>query len=182
MPSATPIYALALWHLLVLTALIAGVVRVDFGVFFAEINGDGRLFGKCLFWGGIGGVIYCLRGLYLNYCALNQWNNRWIPWHFIRPLISLLCGGVSFLFLKAGLIALEAVQASKSLHYAYYAFAFLAGYNVDNFLKKIEGVSKAALGIKASRASQESEKETPDKAANAGNESLSKNHGDNKRQ
>ncbi|GEK09019.1 hypothetical protein [Pseudoalteromonas peptidolytica] len=40
-------------------------------------------------------------------------------------------------------------------NYAIYALAFIAGYNVDKFLKKIEALSKEIFGIDTSRASQE---------------------------
>jgi hypothetical protein len=40
------------------------------------------------------------------------------------------------------------------------AIAFIAGYNVDNFMKKLEEVASSIWGIKKSRASQEADKES----------------------
>ena len=58
----------------------------------------------CALVGGIGGVVYCLRGVYLNACVKKVWDDQWQPWYYIRPIVSHLCGAISFLFLKAGLL------------------------------------------------------------------------------
>ena len=54
--------------------------------------------------GLIGGCTYCIKGLYTQYCVKKEWDNRWVVWHIIRPFISTICGGVSLLFIKAGLL------------------------------------------------------------------------------
>jgi len=58
-------------------------------------------------------------------------------------------------FLKAGLLVLEADQNPEAISYGYLAIAFIAGYNVDNFMKKIESLAQTLWGIKKSRASEE---------------------------
>ena len=105
----------------------------------------------CGLSGGIGGVTYCLRGIYLNACVFKRWDNTWLPWYFIRPLVSFICGVVSCLFLKAGLIVLEAQQADGSTDLAFYALAFIAGLNVDKFIEKIEDIAQVTWGIKKRR-------------------------------
>ena len=107
----------------------------------------------CGLFGGIGGVTYCLRGIYLNASALKRWDEIWLPWYFIRPIVSFICGVISWLFLKAGLIILEAQQADTSSNLAFYALAFIAGLNVDKFIEKIEDIAQVTWGIKKSRAS-----------------------------
>jgi len=109
----------------------------------------------CGLSGGIGGVTYCLRGVYLNACVFKRWDNGWLPWYFIRPLVSFICGAVSCLFLKAGLIVLEAQQAEESTNLAFYALAFVAGLNVDKFVEKIEDIAQVTWGIKKSRTARE---------------------------
>ena len=59
-----------------------------------------------------------------------------------------IIGFVSCIFLKAGLTVLEADQAPDAAMYGYYALAFIAGYNVDNFLKKLEAIAQDLWGIK----------------------------------
>ncbi len=109
----------------------------------------------CGLCGGFGGVLYCLRGLYINYSVKKQWDSDWYPWYIIRPFVSILTGGVSFLFLKAGLLILESKTEDISSNLGFYAFAFVAGLNVDKFISKIEDIAQATWGIEKSRASKE---------------------------
>ncbi len=104
--------------------------------------------------GGLGGIVYCLRGVYLNACVKKTWDKEWHPWYYIRPLVSLVCGGISYLFLKAGLLVLESNQSVDSSNLGFLALAFIAGLNVDKFISKIEDVAQAAWGIEKSRASK----------------------------
>ena len=113
-----------------------------------------RLAVYCALCGGIGGITYCLRGVYFNICVLKNWDNTWLPWYFIRPLVSTICGAVSCLFLKAGLILLEAQQPGAPTNLAFYALAFIAGLNVDKFVEKIEDIAQVTWGIKKSRIAQ----------------------------
>ena len=108
----------------------------------------------CGLCGGIGGITYCLRGIYLNACVFKRWDEIWLPWYFIRPLVSTICGVVSCLFLKAGLIILEAQQSNTPTNLAFYALAFIAGLNVDKFIEKIEDIAQVTWGIKKSRTAQ----------------------------
>ena len=110
----------------------------------------------CGLAGGFGGVLYCMRGVYLNYSVKKQWSNEWYPWYIIRPFVSILTGGVSFLFLKAGLLVLEAQTEASSSNFGFYALAFIAGLNVDKFISKIEDLAQATWGIEKSRASKDS--------------------------
>jgi hypothetical protein len=57
---------------------------------------------------------------------------------------------MSSVLLKAGLLALNASTEGGNA-FGYYMFAFIAGYNVDNFLKRLEGVAKSAFGVQESR-------------------------------
>lgn len=114
-----------------------------------------RLIILCALIGGIGGVVYCLRGVYLNYCVRKCWDDKWQPWYYIRPIVSHLCGGVSYLFLRAGLLLLEARQSTNTSDLGFLALAFIAGLNVDKFLAKIEDISQATWGIEKSRTAKE---------------------------
>ena len=109
----------------------------------------------CALCGGYGGVLYCLRGIYLNYSVNKSFGSEWYPWYVIRPFVSILTGGVSFLFLKAGLLVLEAQSAGNSTHLGFYALAFIAGLNVDKFISKIEDIAQATWGIEKSRTAKD---------------------------
>ena len=105
----------------------------------------------CALCGGVGGVVYTLRAVYLNACVYKRWDVAWEPWYYIRPFVSLVCGAVSWVFLKAGLLLLEADKTDGS-DLGFYALAFIAGLNVDKFISKIEDIAQAAWGIEKSRA------------------------------
>lgn len=113
---------------------------------------DIRIGLMCAAIGAVGGCLYCLRAVYLNYCVFGTWSNRWAPWYLIRPIVSICCGGISFLFLKAGLLVLESGTKSDASEIGFYALALVAGLNVDKFVAKIEDVAQAVWGIDQSRA------------------------------
>lgn len=145
------IFALFLYHLLL---IISGVYVRFFweNCSFSEIN---SIWVEVSLFGLIGGCIYCIRSLYLQYCVKKEWDNRWVIWHIIRPFVSMLCGAISLVFVKAGLLLFEASSAETQNHYGIYALAFIAGLNVDNFIKKIESIFKEIAGIQESRTSRE---------------------------
>ena len=105
----------------------------------------------CCLVAGIGGVLYCVRAVYLNKCVYKRWDPDWATWYFLRPFSSLISGGASFLFLKAGLLLLESKETSSSSDLGFLALAFVAGLNVDKFVTKLEEIAKAVWGIDKSR-------------------------------
>jgi hypothetical protein len=105
----------------------------------------------CALAGGLGGVTYCFRAVYLNVCVLKQWDEVWLPWYFIRPIVSVLCGAVSYIFLRAGLLVLESSKTDDATNLGFLALAFIAGLNVDKFIAKIEDLAQATWGIERSR-------------------------------
>ena len=113
---------------------------------------DASLFGL------LGSTVYCSRSLYLQYCVKKEWDNRWIVWHVIRPFVSTICGLISLLFIKAGFLVFDASSTPSQSYYGIYAVAFIAGMNVDNFIKKIESLCKEILGIQKTRTSREENK------------------------
>jgi len=104
-----------------------------------------------ILFGGIGGCAYCLRGVYLNACVRKSWDTAWLPWYGIRPFISLVFGGVSYLFVKSGLLLFNATEDPNTVGLGIWAVAFLAGFNVDKFVAKIEAVGQTVWGIDPSR-------------------------------
>jgi hypothetical protein len=102
----------------------------------------------------LGGVLYCLRAVYLNRCVQNRWSPDWEAWYYLRPITSAISGLIAYTFLRAGLIVLEAIPQDESSYYGFMAFAFIAGLNVDNFMVKIEEIGKATFGIEISRTSK----------------------------
>ena len=108
---------------------------------------------KCSLIGCIGGILYCIRGIYLNKCVRKQWDIDWHIWYYLRPLASCITGVISAIFLKAVLLVLDTNTTSDSSIYGYLAIAFIAGYNVDNFMKKLEEIALSIWGIKKTNSS-----------------------------
>ena len=46
-----------------------------------------QLFFLCALTGGVGGCVYCLRGVYIHRCVERNWNSDWYVWYFIRPIV-----------------------------------------------------------------------------------------------
>src|SRR5690606_15260204 len=127
------------------TIILAAITIAAYNLIMGTLGAfeDFRLLFSCILIGGIGGVLYCFRGIYLNYCVKDKWENKWLVWYLIRPVASLICGGVSYIFLKAGLLVLEAQKESDASNLGFYTLSFIAGMNVDNFISKIEDLADA---------------------------------------
>lgn len=107
-----------------------------------------------ILFGGLGGCTYCLRGVYWNACVRKNWDTAWLPWYLIRPAVSLILGGVSYLFIKSGLLLFGATQQQDAGQLGVWAVAFLAGLNVDKFLTKVESIGHTVWGLEPSRQSK----------------------------
>lgn len=140
-----------------LSLIISGMIGMALG-YGPELTEELHNALACALFGGLGGCIYCLRGVYLNACVRKSWDLAWLPWYVIRPVVSLVLGGISYLFVKSGLLLLGADQAPESSELGVWAIAFLAGLNVDKFVAKIESVGQSVWGIEPSRQSNGSVK------------------------
>jgi len=125
---------------------------------------------QCALIGAVGGIVYCLRAVYLNRSVRKSWDTNWTIWYLIRPVVSLIIGLVAFVFLKAGLLILDAEQGAFSSSYGFLALSFIAGLNVDGFVVRIEDIARSSWGIRPSRASEEGEQARSNKAENKNQE------------
>ena len=113
---------------------------------------------QCILVAAIGGALYCLRAVYVNRCVRKNWDPDWETWYYLRPLTSSISGFASYIFLKAGLLILDASQQVNSGDFGFLAVAFIAGLNVDKFTLKIEEIAKATFGIDQSRTAKDSDR------------------------
>lgn len=118
---------------------------------------------QCALIAALGGILYCLRSVYLNRCVHDRWTESWEIWYYLRPITSFICGIVAYIFLKAGLVVLDASQNTDAGNFGYYAFAFFAGLNVDKFVAKIEEIGKSLFGIEKTRNAKLSDDNKEDK-------------------
>ena len=107
---------------------------------------------QCAIISGTGGVIYCFRGIYTNYCGIGkEWDGTWDTWYYLRPVVSLLMGPVAYIFLNAAGKILDMEKIPGSSPYGFLVVAFIAGYNVDGFLQKVERIALSQMGVKPTR-------------------------------
>ena len=149
--------SIIVYLILSLTIVGIGLLYVNSSFLHIELIKFKLIF-NCILTGGIGGVLYGIRSIYINKSVKGSWETNWHVWYYLRPIVSLVTGGISYLVIKAGLLVLEANLNEDSSHYGIYALALIAGLNVDRFLSKIEDLAKATWGIEKSRSSQNSDK------------------------
>jgi hypothetical protein len=146
--------AIGAYLLLMTAAYLTGLGWLVMGTHPTQVTTGVLLCLKCAAVGGIGGCFYCLRGMYLNISVHKRWGDEWVAWYLIRPVVSAICGGISFVFLRAGLLVLDAGQRPDASDLGFFAVAFIAGLNVDRFVDKLEDVASSLWGIKKSRTAQ----------------------------
>ncbi len=141
-------------------AVSLGAVLLDY---YSCITPQIKIVLGSVLFGGLGGCMYCLRGVYLNACVHKNWDTTWLPWYAIRPVVSLTLGGVSYLFVKSGLLLFGASQQADAGQLGIWAVAFLAGLNVDKFVAKIESIGQTVWGLEPSRQSKPKAEEQQEK-------------------
>jgi hypothetical protein len=142
--------------------LFIAMYFIDLELYFEPglfLNEDLKLLLLCCVLAGLGGTIYCLRGVFEHACRKNDWKLKWNLWYYIRPIFSIGCGIIAFLFLKAGLFLLETNIPENATNIGYLVLSFIAGYSVDSFIERIEEIGKSIFSIKKSNYSSEIDKE-----------------------
>jgi hypothetical protein len=132
-------YLLILSLIIVIAAVLILSKKINLNLILLETAS------YCFLFGSIGGIVQCFRGYYLHTALFKDWDDDWNVWYYLRPIVSGILGFISLVFIKAGLFVFSSEGGSNLM--AYLAIAFIAGYNVQNFLNKLEEVSKTTLGI-----------------------------------
>jgi len=99
--------------------------------------------------GGIGGVIYCMRGFYQNLVD-KKFDLIWTWWYILRPFMSVGIGIFVYLFIVGGLLSVGSVSEvnySKSVMF-YCAVSFLAGFSFTQFASKLEELASTFFAKK----------------------------------
>ncbi len=109
---------------------------------------------QCVMISALGGAMYCLRALYINKCVKDNWDDRWKIWYYLRPVCSAVMGFIAYIFLQAGLIILSENTPTVPNHYWFLTISFVAGLNVDGFMKKIEDIAQSTFNINKSNVSK----------------------------
>ena len=108
-----------------------------------------RLYAYIFCAGGLGAVVYCIRGFY-KHVSIGDYSPSYVYWYIFRPWIGTVLGMVSYLLIVGGLMVFESgTPASGSLRgkALFLAIAFLAGFSSNEFIMKMNTVSKAIFGV-----------------------------------
>lgn len=137
--------------LIVLFSFSSLLLAVSVEIIRHELLVENKLIAQCVFIGGVGATTYCLRTVYLNIIKGLEDYDKWAIWYYLRPILGLVMGGISWLFLKAGLLALQSESSSPLQGAVFMSLAFIAGYNISQFLRKLEDIADSLWGIKKTR-------------------------------
>lgn len=99
--------------------------------------------------GGIGGIVYCIRGFYQS-IASKQFDFGWTWWYIFRPFISIVIGVFVYFFIVGGLLSLGSISMvdySRSVM-LYCAISFLAGFSFTQFANKLEELASTLFAKK----------------------------------
>lgn len=98
---------------------------------------------KCCLTGGFGAAGYCLWAVYYHCCRAQDWDDVWIPWYFIRPILGVIFGGFTYFLVTAGLLVLEATPENNSTHLGIFVLAFIA--KVEDLASNLWGIEPSSL-------------------------------------
>ena len=147
--------AIIVYLFVLLCCGIAGALWLESSSLAASNPGKFLLL-ACILAGFGGGLVNCLRAVYLNACVRKNWDKDWHPWYVIRPILSAVMGAIAYVFIRAGLFIFGGQGELKDWSiYGYLAIGFIAGYNVQRFLEQLEAISAATFGVKKKSTPQE---------------------------
>ncbi|MGD9130167.1 MAG: hypothetical protein PVH73_01170 [Candidatus Bathyarchaeota archaeon] len=99
--------------------------------------------------GGLGGIVYCIRGFYKNIVS-KEFDTIWAWWYLFRPFISIVIGIFVYFLIVGGLLSLGAastIDYSRSIMF-YCAVAFLAGFAFTQFADKLDELASTLFAKK----------------------------------
>ncbi len=118
--------------ILFLPSAVAGFLEARLGDTLGSVFGsteDIHIFIVSLMMGGFGGVVGALYALWLHIARDQDYSNQYVMWYLTNPLMGMLLGGVMFLFIKGGLIAVTPESgADIDSPYIIYILAWIVGY------------------------------------------------------
>jgi hypothetical protein len=99
-------------------------------------------------WGGLGGAVAALFGLYLH-AAKRDFDRGYLPFYFLKPVLGVVLGPVMYLFVRAGLMATtgtpSTVNQASSSDFLLLA-AFTVGFGERFTVRLIDRVASAIFG------------------------------------
>lgn len=92
-----------------------------------------------MLWGGLGGTISALIGLWAHRALAQDIDRQWAVWFFANPFMGIVLGALLFLLLRAILLVLFPSTSGRfSLSWILYILAAIAGFEQNVFYDLIE--------------------------------------------
>lgn len=92
-----------------------------------------------MMWGGLGGIISALIGLWAHRALDQDIHRQWAIWFFANPFMGIVLGALIFLLLRAVLLGLFPSTSGRfQLSWILYAIAWIAGFKQNVFYDLIE--------------------------------------------
>jgi hypothetical protein len=130
------------WMLLFLVGLVFATPLANWiatlGSLLATSAAVGVLpFWNTMMWGGVGGAVGALYHLWWHVSDRQDFDRQYLMWYLVQPVMGLVLGGIMFLLVTGGLLALEvdltSTTASTAARVLPYLLAVLGGFR-QNFV------------------------------------------------
>jgi hypothetical protein len=96
-----------------------------------------------MMWGGLGGIVNALIGLWVHHTLDQEIDRPWATWFFANPFMGLVLGALIFLLIRALLLGLfPSFSARFDLAWIPYILSGFAGFKQNVFYDLIERVLK----------------------------------------
>ncbi len=92
--------------------------------------------------GGIGGILYAMRGFY-QHIAQNDFDDKWFWWYLFRPFQGAIAGIFTYFFIAGGLIGIENLTQNKI--YLIISLSFISGYGFTQFANSIVSIGRKII-------------------------------------
>jgi hypothetical protein len=99
-------------------------------------------------WGALGGVVAALFGFYLH-AARRDFDRGYVAYYFLKPIVGLVLGPLVYLFVRAGLMAIQSQGTTIERPELLYLGAFVLGFGERFSLRLIDRVAAAFFGPQA---------------------------------
>jgi len=92
-------------------------------------------FWNTLMWGGIGGIIGALYALWWHVSDQQDFDQQYVMWYLVQPIMGVVLGGIVYLLLAAGFLVLQITPSDPNAgaRLLPYLLAVLAGFR-QNFI------------------------------------------------
>jgi hypothetical protein len=150
-PKTVAVYLLSFMLLLMVLPFLAYFLRgsLEFGGLFK----DDLI--RHLFYigsaGGLGGIVYCMRGFY-EHKVEGNFDINYLSWYLFRPIISTIIGIIVFFLFAAHLIDATGFSAATPGDIMFScSVAFLAGFGFTQFYGKIDDLANTLFKPKETK-------------------------------